>query len=249
MSSPGFKARDENKYCIEVEASMYKLMIIALWSYSFLDDPASVYVQRLPLWEHEFRTSLCWYLDIAQELNFPRKRPRRYRAPSWSWASIDGLVRLRNLSGVEMIAEIIACNVELASPVTPYGAVISGYLTLNGRLREDLWDRKTQKLFRATGENHKDYAPDGLVDALETDLFEYDDGTVPVFCFELGKNCDRPPKEGNLPNTFGLILVSEKGSSSCYKRVGYFQLEMFCSTDIFIDFSFEDCKKQVITII
>lgn len=126
--------------------------------------------------------------------------------------------------------------------------MLSGYLILKGCLREDIWDRKTQKLLRAMGRDYKsDDAPDGLIDAFEIDLLEVEDGTMPVFCFEMGQNPPTPGQQHG--NPFGLILVRDGSNSNIYRRVGYFELELFVSTSNFIDFSFEGCNEGVVTII
>jgi hypothetical protein len=198
------------------------------------------------MWEHELRGSLRWYLDPKPG---PVKRPSDYRAPSWSWASVDSVITMygdRGLAGSTF--EILACSVEQFSTSAPYNSVLSGSLTLKGRFREDIWDRRTQKLLRAMGRDYKsDDAPDGFVDALETDLLEDEDGTVPVFCFEMGQNPPKPSQQHG--NPFGLILVKESSVAERYRRVGYFELELFVSTGNFIDFSFEGCKKEIVTII
>jgi hypothetical protein len=41
------------------------------------------------LWSHELPMSLMWYNWRKRNL---RPRPRNYRAPSWSWVSVDGPV-------------------------------------------------------------------------------------------------------------------------------------------------------------
>jgi Heterokaryon incompatibility protein (HET) len=195
------------------------------------------------LWEHELTTSLCWYLNT--DLTFPRKRPSEYRAPSWSWASVDGAITGIGTYGREALSiEILAYSVEPVSISAPYLSMLSGYLTLKGRLREDIWDRKRQKLLQAMGRNYqKDDAPDGLVDALETDLLENEDGTVPVFCLLMGEG------GGRSGTPYGLILVKETEGLKRYRRVGYFELELFQGTGNFIDFSFKDCEEQIVTII
>ena len=57
-----------------------------------------------------------------------------YRAPSWSWASIDGPVRFwHNTTGVP-IAEVVECTLLLRNKQLPFGPVISGSLVLSASL-------------------------------------------------------------------------------------------------------------------
>jgi hypothetical protein len=44
------------------------------------------------IWEDDFLRQLMWYLDDMQGV-----RPEIYRAPSWSWASIDGKISFQKL--------------------------------------------------------------------------------------------------------------------------------------------------------
>lgn len=195
------------------------------------------------LWEHELRTSLCWYLDpneaVAQE------RTRIFRAPSWSWASVDGVVTgFKNFGRGAMAFEILDCGVDLTSEEMPYLSVRSGYLTLKGRVKEDVWDRKRQKLLGAMGRDYpEDDAPDGLIDALETEPLEDSDGLVSVTCLLMGED------GGRRGTPYGLILVKDTSDSDRYRRVGYFELELLGGSSNVIDFSFVDCEERIVTII
>jgi hypothetical protein len=44
------------------------------------------------LWEKDLMMELSWRLDTKQESFHPI--PREYRAPSWSWASVDGPISI-----------------------------------------------------------------------------------------------------------------------------------------------------------
>ena len=55
--------------------------------------------------------------------------PRAYRAPSWSWASVDASVEFGSLRSEGPLAEIVECRVELAGSDT-FGRVKSGYIKI-----------------------------------------------------------------------------------------------------------------------
>lgn len=61
-----------------------------------------------------------------------------YRAPSWSWASTDGIVSYLSYGATKRYpdysAKIIGCQTELATE-DPYGTVNSGTLVIRGRAR------------------------------------------------------------------------------------------------------------------
>lgn len=40
------------------------------------------------LWTNKMAVGLLWYVDLGSD----RKRPQTYRAPSWSWASVEGII-------------------------------------------------------------------------------------------------------------------------------------------------------------
>lgn len=193
------------------------------------------------LWEHNLSDSLCWYLDPNTAT--PQRRAVAYIAPSWSWASVDGEVQMMddNIAHGTISCEVVACDVKLVSSSMPFHSVLSGSLIIKGRLKEDIWDRKRQKLLGAMGRDYKkNDAPDGVIDALETELVGDEYGTIPVFCLLMGKRGENP---------YGLILIKGQGDSAWYKRVGFFEMELFEGTHNAINFVFDDCKEQVITII
>lgn len=87
------------------------------------------------LWENELPCQLLWRL-----WGTPLKRPKIFRAPSWSWAAVDGHVMLeRHYNKSSVAIEVLNCSTELFDLENPYGAVVDGYITVRGRLREGRW--------------------------------------------------------------------------------------------------------------
>jgi len=58
-----------------------------------------------------------------------------YRAPSWSWASMDGDVQMNQIETTEDI-ELVDCHVSLKTKHVPFGEVTKGVVILKGRLME-----------------------------------------------------------------------------------------------------------------
>jgi len=56
-------------------------------------------------------------------------RPKEYRAPTWSWASIDSHILFNELSFKHIVAEVIECQTT-PSGVDPYGRVSGGFLKI-----------------------------------------------------------------------------------------------------------------------
>ncbi|KAI0628563.1 heterokaryon incompatibility protein-domain-containing protein [Trametes polyzona] len=79
------------------------------------------------LWRDTLLHDLLWYPETAVEA-----RAEEYRAPSWSWASLDGAVR-RGTSWLEhdrLLAEVVESAVVLEDNWLPFGAVTGGHLVL-----------------------------------------------------------------------------------------------------------------------
>ncbi|KAK7709033.1 hypothetical protein SLS64_006516 [Diaporthe eres] len=96
-------------------------------------------------WHIELERSLFWRTD--QEVVSPEPaRCRDYRAPSWAWPSIDGMVcwSWPDLSpgvGEEAPLEIVDVEVELiAGDDNPFGPVGGGKLTVKGRTTWVSWN-------------------------------------------------------------------------------------------------------------
>ncbi|KAF2195861.1 HET-domain-containing protein [Zopfia rhizophila CBS 207.26] len=96
------------------------------------------------LWRRDFIFGLAWHTERPGSGGVaPHKRPLDYRAPSWSWASVDGPVRYGIHEGVKnwkykptprpncTIHEVVCFPV---SPADPTGAVTGGYAVLTGPL-------------------------------------------------------------------------------------------------------------------
>ncbi|KAI1811218.1 hypothetical protein GGS20DRAFT_563967 [Poronia punctata] len=82
---------------------------------------------------------LLWYVDSASE----SKRPDKYRAPSWSWACIEGawgslraLLPLPwDIKKYEFDFQVTKVHVELSHVASPYGSIKSAFLTVQGWMK------------------------------------------------------------------------------------------------------------------
>ena len=78
-----------------------------------------------------------WRGSLLQDLLWGMlRRPPVWRAPSWSWASVDGQVTLNDtISDVyPVVAEVVRCDVALYREELTFGAVSSGVLVLRAPL-------------------------------------------------------------------------------------------------------------------
>jgi len=88
------------------------------------------------LWRDDLPRDLCWTKMFATG---PCLKPVRYRAPSWSWAAIDGGIALPRKDYV-IDAEIIHVSVELKG-LDPMGEVRGGSLVICGVLQRGILQR------------------------------------------------------------------------------------------------------------
>ncbi|KAM0549202.1 hypothetical protein ACHAPJ_009511 [Fusarium lateritium] len=89
---------------------------------------AEIFAKRLDdqyvagLWRSDLIEGLLW-----QGLNCRRRQ--EYRAPSWSWASMDGIPGLGNVHDYDTLAEVLDVKVNLKSS-NPYGEVTDAKITI-----------------------------------------------------------------------------------------------------------------------
>ncbi|KAF2807093.1 HET-domain-containing protein [Mytilinidion resinicola] len=87
------------------------------------------------LWRGDLLVGLCW--SAAQTPQEHHARPEAYRAPSWSWAAVDGAVTMRrfHLAPRDVItpfADLVDAGVELAADDAALGQVTGGFVKLDG---------------------------------------------------------------------------------------------------------------------
>jgi len=98
------------------------------------------------LWKKDLRYDMLWKVSILFSKETDEwKRPANYRAPSWSWASIEGPIEMNlknntHVKGPEtresrQMFEVLEAQVENDS-LNPLGEVSGGYLRLRTVLRE-----------------------------------------------------------------------------------------------------------------
>jgi hypothetical protein len=94
-------------------------------------------------WSDDFLESLMWSVAGAKNV-----RPA-YRAPSWSWLSVDGAVNFRCHHAVEdEYLRIIDISLTPREPSLTYGALRDGFMKVQGSLIRALWhDEPEEVLF------------------------------------------------------------------------------------------------------
>ena len=97
------------------------------------------------IWVNSAVQQLCWR---SPEKRVFFRRPRHYRAPSWSWAALDGPVYFPSFLEIDNDSacipfcpfKILEWQTSLSSPNIPYGEVTFGRIVVETVLRDGLFD-------------------------------------------------------------------------------------------------------------
>ncbi|KAK4198293.1 heterokaryon incompatibility protein-domain-containing protein [Triangularia verruculosa] len=100
------------------------------------------------LWKEDFLQQCLWEVSF----NTARRPKEVYRAPSWSWASVDGAVDgavnvlarpygevTEEQVGVKCSCSLLHVETTLVSTRNRFGRVSGGFMRLRGRMRKVLW--------------------------------------------------------------------------------------------------------------
>ena len=101
------------------------------------------------LWRADLERTLCWTKEFSTG-PCTRSATREYRAPSWSWAAIDGRIAQHYTQINDLKIEILHVSTALAGS-DPMGEVASGLLTIRGVLKRGLVSVEKVPTFRAAG--------------------------------------------------------------------------------------------------
>ncbi|OJT13598.1 hypothetical protein TRAPUB_9849 [Trametes pubescens] len=89
------------------------------------------------LWRDTLFEDLLWD-NWTRDSGYVKDRPAKYRAPSWSWAAVDGKITsdpfLQHQPDVVVSAQVVRCHVTLKDPELPFGEVTGGLLVLRAKL-------------------------------------------------------------------------------------------------------------------
>lgn len=88
------------------------------------------------LWRRWLPSQLLWHVENCRQIdNTPSVRPEKYRAPSWSWASVDGVISTGGVAEDGFLIDILEVSI-MPATADPTGLVKSGFLRLRGVLKE-----------------------------------------------------------------------------------------------------------------
>jgi hypothetical protein len=177
------------------------------------------------LWSQDLVFGLLWYAKTNQ----PLQRPVRYRAPSWSWASVDGPVNFFTISGGRIPEWLIEIE-DLVywtslSGSDPFGKVTDGALTVTGYLKAG--EIKTVKM-EVLDDVEIEETPLGEGDAVQLLFDEISAiGTVTLdsitpdgeaFCLLVASSYLQGAVE---VKSAVILLLSSTGKENEYSRIGF----------------------------
>jgi hypothetical protein len=118
--------------------------LLAISGFARLQNLVASLTYAAGLWTEWLMYGLCWHTSYLgryfDDLPFFKlwPRPKRYRAPLWSWAAIDGQYRWDHgaelEANFEFRAKVLDCHIELTDPQFPHGAVVDGKLEVSGTM-------------------------------------------------------------------------------------------------------------------
>jgi hypothetical protein len=229
---------------LELSESTDKLLAIAAVaeaiSGAFLDHNSATGNYKAGLWQQHMPLNLLWYRVYAHS----KPRPA-YRAPSWSWASIDSGVLIpghETLSGYHpdrYTSKVLHVETQLASKSAPYGQVLSGKLRIEGLVKDiqDYWIDDQRIRFRIHDSREESYSFDATKS--ESDFANLDPleshPLISILCIiRLPRNQDEASfglqgtgtimEDTSWHVMYGLILRREKADEETYMRIGRFEL-------------------------
>ena len=204
------------------------------------------------LWGSSFVEQLCWivhHLDNERQRR-TRIRPLMYRAPSWSWLSIDSNVDFHGtMSTLDILFDVL--RVELENTVlTKFGSIKGRFLIGRGVLKPAMWSNLTDDL---TGRllvdgrhvGHGEFWAHLGSSQVTMDL-DHEEGLKSVWCLPLltGTHTYHRLKKRSV---VGLILVPTGQAEEEYKQIGEFQFRDELAEYFLREWT--DATHQVITIV
>ena len=114
---------------------------------------------RAGVWKRRLIDNILWEIFREPDEALP-SRPQNYRAPTWSWASVDGMVmphrsHMFELPSTEYEAEILSCDVTPKSSVHPLGEIMDAKLTMKAKIVQLMPNGRKSKVTEKKGSVHK----------------------------------------------------------------------------------------------
>lgn len=193
------------------------------------------------VWKEGLLYQLAWFVQCP----VPRVS-KRYRAPSWSWASIDGETRFTSSTSetVQFFARIIDVHVTTKDPKSMVD-VFDGFIKLSCPFFTASYSRasKREPLCLEIRQRHARFLlrPIWRPDTQEEQSL-IGEGTIDFFLFSQayrsGTRCD-----------IECIVVERATANGLYKRIGIFGLDNEYISDVEVIMALGKMEHKIITLI
>jgi Heterokaryon incompatibility protein (HET) len=234
MTQPSDKLRAISAITNQISTATGWTYLAGLWKeYLFFD-----------LHWNRDRESMTPIVGSSETMNRLMSRPEKYRAPSWSWASVDGQVvdagddELRTPLDFEIISSALKYDGESEDAKFHFAPIVSGLLIVKGRVAEYKWRSSTAEdisadLYLLEVEDGVEYiCGEATWDAVEPSITTQST----LYCLAMSvlelENRKRQQAEG-------MLLVPTEYPT--FRRVGYFR--------IFSKTMFSDVPEAMIQIV
>ncbi|CAF9915024.1 hypothetical protein IMSHALPRED_002313 [Imshaugia aleurites] len=196
------------------------------------------------LWGSSFVLQMCWtvhHLKNVRDRQTPR-RPRRYRAPSWSWLSIDSNVQFYSIYDniYDILFEVLNVNIKNTGR-NNFGSIKGGCIVGRGLLKSALWEHSTDDRvghLQIDDESiqHGSFWNYGGSTHVTMDL-GLEEKCDSVWCLPLVRNSDEYNVGTVTRCIVGVLLVPTGQAEEEYKRVGCFRLEDDLGKSLFKEYT------------
>lgn len=200
----------QNYGCRKLSKSSDKLPALAGLARRFQDQLGDEYCAGL--WRRQLIEGLCW--EVTKEERDRTSEPAEYRAPSWSWASIDGPFRVWECV---VLATVIECQIKVRG-LNPFGEVEEARLKLRAPLEpliyseEDLGGLPPSRRVGLVGGDKV-----GRYPKCDTKSREHNLHALPLFALFIGYHALEIPR---FTLYYALIVTPASDEKNVFRRLG-----------------------------
>lgn len=200
------------------------------------------------LWMNSFHLNLLWHSNIKDPDQL-LSRPPEYRAPSWSWASVDCAVYMRGDREpkdfeLEPAFDTIDAHADTVSKDS-FGQVLGGSATLSGRLKGAI---NIGPYKEKIGDTDKGYNPVYNLEMAPIGTMRHDARddlqTENIMCFKLYDN-----EPWSNEHFLVLVPVQSGGDNPSFRRIGLGNTLLWGRSQYEKISFFEGCEKETITLV
>lgn len=171
----------------------------------------SNYTYLAGLWKECFLANQLLWRTRKRVSGQPSVRPSIYRAPSWSWLSLDANIPGSVIIGPSVLIEILDAHTTLVDDNSPTGQVKHGVIRVRGQL-EKVYLQKVPRTRDSYSICEEDDKKTGLLTvAFDETAFRATQAYIMPVMFSRGDTLE------------GLLLVSTEQAPAEFRRVGFFE--------------------------